>query len=799
MPPLFTDCAPFFTGANGGLRLGKRSKIKIVRPSKRPAYDRKKATNGVMLRTTITMILCGVLIFIPLFVQLFRLMIPQHDENVSRAIRNQTRMTSVPADRGTIYDRNMKVLASSTAVETVFIDPLEIQNSEQNLDLIANGLAQILDVDPNMIREKAAKVGRRYEVIAAKQEWDVAEQVRTFITDNELRGIHLEPDSKRHYATPATAAQVIGFTNAENKGAEGLEAYYDKTLQGTPGAVITIKGNYETEMPDSTEKLYEAQDGSSLVLTIDEQVQRVLQKNLQAAIEKYSIQHGGFAIMMDVNTGEILGMAIEGSYDPNNYLEITDLHDLEELDEISKAMDEVEPDSDEYKALIDQYNKAVAADRLRMWRNRCVSDGYEPGSTFKTITLAGALDSGAVDLNTTFYCAGEKNYPGREATLHCWKPEGHHAENTAQALQNSCNIAFADIGLKMGGETLYNYVDAFGLLEKTGIDMQGEALGVFHPKDEFVKNAQLTTIAFGQSVKPTPIQMVRAIAAVVNGGYLLKPYVVSEVLDGNGNVVQKNSRTVIRQVISNETSELMCNLIESVVTEGTGGNAKLTGYRVGGKTGSSEKLDVYDENGNQTDDLIVSFVGIVPMDSPKYICLVALDTPKKGTGFHVSGGVMAAPVVRDIFADTLLYLGLQPDYTDVDMRTVNVQMPDVRDLTENEASEKLAAESLTYLKVGTGETVTGTIPAQGEMLPGNSKVILYMGEPVPTDKVTVPDLSNLTLAQANAVLTNSGLYVQTKGSSLYYAVITDQDYEPGTEVPRGTTVTVELTDTTALD
>ena len=779
--------------------MAKKPKIQIVRPNTRPTYDRKKANAGVMVRTVIVMLLFGVVLFVPLFCQLFTLMISKHDVNESKAIGNQTRTTLVPADRGSIYDRNMKTIASSSTVETIFLDPLEIQHAGEDVNMIAAELGRILNMDPERIREKAEKVNRRYEVIAAKQEWDVAEQVRAFINENKLTGIHLEPDSKRHYATPATAAQVVGFTNAENKGADGLEAYYDKLLQGTPGAIITTKGNYETDIPDSYEKLYEAQNGSSLVLTIDAQVQRVLEKNLEAAIEKYSVLNGAFAIMMDVNTGEIIGMAIEGSYDPNNYLEITDLHDLEVLDEISQQMDEVEEGSEAYQALLDKYNATVAADRLKMWRNRCVSDGYEPGSTFKTITLAAALEEGAVDLNTTYYCAGEKNYPGREATLHCWKPQGHGSQVTAQALQNSCNIAFADIGLKLGGEALYNYVEAFGLLEKTGIDMQGEALGVFHAKDEFVKNAQLTTIAFGQSVKPTPIQMVRAIAAVVNGGYLLKPYVVSEVLDEHGNVVQKNGRTVIRQVISKETSELMCNLIESVVTEGTGGNAKLTGYRIGGKTGSSEKLDVYDENGNQTDDLIVSFVGIVPMDQPKYICLVALDTPKKGTGFHISGGVMAAPVVRDIFADTLLYLGVQPDYTDVDMRTVNVQMPDVRDLTEAEAAQVLAAESLTYLTVGSGETVTGTIPAMDEKLPGNSQVILYMGEPVPTDKVVVPDLSDLTLAQANAVLANSGLYLQTKGSSLYYAVVTDQDYAAGTEVSRGTTITVELTDTTALD
>ena len=774
--------------------MAKKRKIQIYRPEENPAFNQQKATHGILRRTTFVMLLCGVLLFLPLFYQLFQLMILQHDKYEAKAIQNQTRTTVVTADRGTIYDRNMKKLAYSSPVEKVFIDPLEISNAEEDVDFIAEGLAELLGIDADLVRDRAARTHRQYEVVATKVKLEEANAVRSFITENKLTGIHLEPDTIREYATPATAPQVIGFANAENRGADGLEAYYDLLLQGTNGAIITTKGNYETEMSQNYEKLYPAASGNSLVLTIDAQVQRYLEKNLQAAIEKYDVQNGAFAIMMDVNTGAIVGMAIEGSYDPNHYLEIFDPDVNAELDALSAQMQGLDKDSETYKALADEYNKKEAAARLKQWRNRCVSDGYEPGSTFKAITLAAALEEGAVNLNNGFYCAGEKDYPGRESTLHCWKSGGHGAENTAQALQNSCNIAFADIGLLLGGEKLYEYVDAFGLLERTGIDMQGEAVGVFHAKEEFIQNAQLTTIAFGQSVKPTPIQMVRAIAAVVNGGYVLRPYVVAEVLDENGNVIQKNGRTVLRQAISGETSELMCELLESVVTKGTAGNAKLPGYRIGGKTGTSEKLDEYDEFGQQTEDKIVSFVGIAPMDNPQYICLVALDTPSTKTGIYLSGGVMAAPVVRDIFSDTLLYLGVQPDYTNVDMRTVNVQMPDVRDMTV-----ALSAQSLTYITVGSGETVTGQIPAQGNKLPGNSEVILYLGEPVPTDKVTVPNLDGLTQAQAEAKLANSGLYLQTKGSTRSYAVVTGQDYDPAAEVARGTTITVELTDTTVLD
>ena len=780
--------------------MSKKPNIKLLKaPAVVPAYDRAKASHGVLRRTFFIMIFCGIVLFIPLVWRLAKLMLVDHDSYESRAITNQTRTTPVAADRGVIYDCNMNILAASKTVENVFIDPWEIHNSKEDVDFIANGLAAILEIDADSIREKAAKLERRYEVIARKRGLEQADAVRSFITENKLTGIHLESDSQRYYPAATSAAQVLGFTNAENRGAEGLEAYYDDVLQGTAGAVITTKGNYETQMLYSYEKYYEASDGNSLVLTIDSTVQMYLEKNLKAAISKYDVQNGAFGIIMDVNTGAILAMAIEGSYDPNNYLEILDLNELAKLDAIDEELDRTAKDTAAYKALLDKYNKTVAAARLKQWRNRCVSDGYEPGSTFKTITLAAALEEGVVNENSTFYCGGAKDYKDRESTLHCWKEGGHGPQYLSKALQNSCNIAFADIGLALGGSALYDYIDAFGLLERTGIDMSGEATGVFHTRAKLMENAQLTTVAFGQSVKPTPIQMVRAIAAVVNGGYVLQPYVVSEVLDESGNVVEKHGKTVLRQAISQETSKEMCKLIRSVVTTGTAGNAELPGFRVGGKTGTSEKLDVYDANGQQTKDRIVSFVGIAPMDDPQYICLVALDTPSRKTGIYISGGVMAAPVVRDIFADTLLYLGVQPDYSDVDMRTVNVQMPDVRDMTETEAADALKEQSLSYVTEGNGLSVTGQIPAPGELLPGDSTVILYMGQNAPTEKIRVPNLKNLTPDRAYAVMENSGLYLQTKGSSQHYSVVTDQEPAPGSEVPRGTTVTVELTDQTALD
>ena len=430
--------------------MSKKSKIKLLKEPV-PVYNREKAGHGVLRRTTFLMFFCGILLFVPLIGQLATLMIAEHDRYESDAISNQTRSITVTANRGTIYDCNMNILASSKTVENVFIDPNEIQHSKEDVNFIANGLAEILDVDASSILEKASKVERYYEIIARKREPEQADAVRKFITDNNLSGIHLESDSQRYYPAGTTAAQVIGFTNAENVGGDGLEAYYDDVLQGTAGAVITTRGNFETQMLYSYEKYYEANDGNSLVLTLDSTVQMYLEKNLKAAIEKYDVQNGAFGIIMDVNTGAILAMAIEGSYDPNNYLEILDLSTLEKLDQIELERKQHIPESPEYQLLTKQYNDTVATARLRQWRNRCVSDGYEPGSTFKTITLAAALEEQVVDENSSFSCSGAKNYPGRESTLHCWKREGHGAETLATALQNSCNIAFADIGMLLGG------------------------------------------------------------------------------------------------------------------------------------------------------------------------------------------------------------------------------------------------------------------------------------------------------------------------------------------------------------
>ena len=800
-----------------------RKIIRLPRTKEQKQANREqnqRANRTILRRTLVLMVLCGIVAFVPLIGTLYHLMITEHDYYNEKAIKNQTRSTNLTATRGVIYDANMNVLASSSTVETVFIDPNEIaeqmkQPENSNLlDQIARGLGEILDVEPSFVYEQAADKQYRYKVIKRKISEELADEVRAFISENSITGVYLETDLKRYYPNSSLAAQALGFVSSDNNGSEGLEAYYNDELSGTAGKVVTSKGNYGSEMLYTYEKYYDASDGSSLITTIDSTVQAYVEKNLQNAIDKYDIKNGAFCIVMDVNTGEIKAMATLGSYDPNNYLEIYDDTTALLLENERAAALALPEASAAYEAAIETYKQDVAAARMAQWRNRCVSDGYEPGSTFKLITLASALDSGTVTLNDSFYCGGQEKFTGREQILNCWKSAGHGAQTTAQALGNSCNIAFGHIGLRMGGDTFYDYLKSFGVMEKTGVDLPGEASGLFYERKYLNDPANygtsyLITSSFGQSFRITPMQLVRAVAAIVNGGYVLEPYIVSEVVDADGNTVEKNQKTVLRQVISQQTSETMRTLMEQVVTEGTASAARTPGYRVGGKTGTSEKLDEYDENGQQVKDKIVSFVGVAPIDDPKYVVLVALDTPaysensEKYTvhGMYISGGLMAAPTVRDIFLDILPYLGVEPDYGSEDIRGVNFTVPDVIGMDETEAGELLAEKTITYRVVGTGSVVTDQLPVAGSQVPGNSQIILYMGAEKQATRVEVPDFIGCSVADVNYLASNAGLYVQAKGTDRtdVYVLAAYQDIDPGTEVDRGTTITVEFSSTGASD
>ncbi len=773
---------------------------------RRKEIGRIRADTGQHHRILGTGLVLGVLAFVPVTLRLFNLMVTDYGYYADLALRNQTRTTQVTADRGVIYDRNMNVLACSQSVENVYLDPHELKQSKADMEAVSKKLGEILNLDPAWIAEQGKDITKRYKQIAARVDELTAAQIRAYINENKISGIHLEPNSQRYYPYGALAAQVIGFTNASNTGSEGIEAAYNSYLEGSAGKVITTKGNNEMDMPFSYEKFVTSQQGNSVILTLDATVQACLEKQMETAISRYKVLNGAFGMVMNVNTGEILAMATLGSYDPNSYQEIADAQTAKTLEEMRLAYLMQPEDSQAYQDGKKAYQQALTAARLKQWRNRCISDGYEPGSTFKVLTMAAALDCGAIDLTTPFYCSGSEQIPGRSQRLHCWRSTGHGSEQTPQALQNSCNIAFAHIALKLGGEQFYDYVQRFGVLEKTGIDLAGESKGVFFDK-ELVTNtdkwgtASLTSGSFGQTFKLTPLQLVRAISAVVNGGYLLEPYIVSEIVDAEGNTILKQEPTVLRQVISQETSDTMCELIASVVSEGTAKNANVSGYYIGGKTGTSEKIDIFDENGQRVQDKIVSFVGIAPMDDPEYIVLVALDTPSRETGLYISGGVMAAPTVGAVLEDILPYLGVKQNYTEEDAAGRIVVLEDMTAMTAEEARKKLKQQGLTCLVRGTGETVTAQIPVAGQGVPGDSQVILYLGTEPPRDPITVPDFKGMTRQQASDAAGKLGLYILAKGNTGLEAnvTVTFQSVPKDTQVQPGTTIELEFADTRAAD
>ena len=765
---------------------------------KRDPYERIRGDSGQKRRIALTALLLGILGFVPVALQLYRLMVVDHNYYTDLALRNQSRTTNVTVDRGEILDRNMNVLATSQTVETVYLDPQELKQSKADIDLISETLGKILDKDPAWIAEQAQDGKQRYKRIAAKIDRQTGDQIRAFMNSQDIRGIHLEPESKRYYPYGTLASQVIGFANTSGTGCEGIEAAYNSFLEGSSGKVITTKGNNEMDMPYSYEDFLTSKTGASVVLTLDTTVQACLEKQMRNAIDRYAVQNGAFGMVMDVNTGEILAMATLDGFDPNAYLEVSDPN-VEQL----RLNYLLHPEGSEaYTAGKEAYREALTAAQLKQWRNRCISDGYEPGSTFKVLTMAAALDCGAITLETGFHCSGAEQIPGRAQRLHCWRSTGHGSQKTPQALQNSCNLAFAHIALKLGGEQFYEYVKNFGILEKTGIDLAGESKGVFFDKSlvtdtEKWGTASLTSGSFGQTFKLTPLQLVRAISAVVNGGTLMEPYLVSQVLDANGNVILEQTPTEVRRVISEETSQTMCSLMESVVTEGTAKNAAVAGFSIGGKTGTSEKIDVFDENGNRVLDKIVSFVGVAPMDDPQYIVLVALDTPSRETGMYISGGVMAAPTVGAVMADILPYLGVEK--TGEAAQTAAVA--DYTGMSAQEAQTLLKEAGLNAACSGEAEAVTGQIPAPGTEVPLGSEVLLYFGEQTQQRQVNVPDFMGLTRQQACDLAGQNGLYIQINGNTGLEAtvVVTAQSVPKDTQVPVGTTIALEFMDLQAHD
>ncbi len=759
--------------------------------------------NRMMLRRTLFLLsVCGIAAFIVLAAKLYDIQIVHHDEYEAAAIAQQVRETTVSAARGTLYDRNGRILAISAGVDTIYISPAEIERGHEDAEAIAKGLSEILGVDYETILKRAQNTKSWYEVVARKVEPEVSEKVREFKAEGGYSGVKIEADTKRYYPNGSLASHVIGFVGLENKGLGGIEARYDSLLSGKNGYVMRSTTAAGTDMLYSSYEDYvDAEDGQSLSLTIDSTIQYYIEKHLAQAVADYDIQNGAAAICMEVDTGAILSMASLGNFDLNDYQTIS----AEAEAEIRAAAQ-----SDE------EYNELYSLAQQLQWRNKAISDTYEPGSTFKIITLAMALEEGVVSENSSFYCGGSMNVLGRGSPLKCWKYGGHGSQSLTQAVQHSCNVAFVNIGQLVGEEKFYEYAEGFGFIDrtqdtsqqltaKTGIDLGGESGSIWWSEDVFCNPenlSQLAAASFGQTFNITPIQLITAVSACVNGGRLMKPYLVQSVEDSEGNIVSQTEPELVRQVISEETSATVRKILEQVVgdqKEGTGHNAYVAGYRIGGKTGTSTKT-TEEIAGNK--EYIVSFIGFAPADDPEIAILVLLDDPSSESGIYISGGQMAAPVVGKMMADILPYLGYEPEYTDAELENIDRPVPEVAGMSLAEAQRALTESGFKSRIIGEGDTVTDQLPRSGVVIASGSEVLLYAGQsPAPTQE-TMPDVRGLSYAEAVERLGDIGVYLSSGNSSTDAAnlIVSGQSIAPGTAVEHGTVVdvTLYLNDTSML-
>lgn len=795
----------------------------------------RRANQVIRSRTVLVMVLLGVCTFVALFWKLYDLQIRQHEDLQEQAVSQQTRSTVITASRGTIYDRNLTPLALSATAETVFISPKEIEEYVASQETkqaeaqaeaaengtsyaapelrdeayIARGLSRILGVDEGTILKKMEKTYSQYEIIKLRAEQTTADEVRKFINgqiDDEgnavpegqevkLRGVYMEPDSKRYYPYGSLSSNVIGFVNAENQGGVGLEAKYESQLEGTSGLTVTAKNAKNTDLMYQYEQYYDAENGNSLVLTLDATVQHSLEKNMESMLDKFDAKNGGTGIVMDVNTGAIIAMASYPNYDLQDYGSIYDETLQKQLDEkladLAKNRSSYATEED-YEAAVSKVTSEVMQSQ---WRNKCIDSTYEPGSTFKPITLAAALEEGLVNLNTSFTCNGSISVPGWSKPINCSKRAGHGVQSLQQAVGNSCNPAFITMGLKIGTEKYYEYLQAFGLMEKTGVDMIGEVTGLFASEESFNSNVvSLASYSFGQTFTVTPLALIRAQAACINGGYLYTPYVVDQVLDDEGNIIAQHEVTPVRQVISEETSAIVRQCLEYVVASGTGKNGQVVGYRIGGKTGTADKTG--------TGDVVVSFMCFAPADDPQYIMLLTMDTPSRNTGVYVSGGNMVAPTASQIMSEILPHLGIEPDYSAEELVGADAAVPNVVGMSAADAKAKMDSAGFAYRTVGNGETVTDQTPAGGAIVPNNATIVLYLGEEKPDTLCTVPNVVGKTASEANRMLTNAGLIMKVAGatsssSGNVYAI--SQSQAAGTQLAAGEVVTVQFGDSSVLD
>lgn len=725
-----------------------------TRPSKRMATRAALAMAGLSLAFLYGI---GALIYAGLI---------NGEENRLKAERNQLSDTQIAAERGTIYDSNMNVLAKSASAWLVYINPSQIKDDTQK-ELVVNGLSQILGVDADSVRTKAEKTKTGYQKIAGEVETDVKEALEAYIdehSDNKLSTIiGIDPDTKRYYPYSSFASTIIGFTNSDDQGVGGIEMQYDDDLTGVSGRIITAKNAQQGSMSSDYETTYDAKPGESLVLTIDEVIQYYLEQGLEQALVDTGAKYA-YGIVMDTDTGAILGMTSKPDFDLNNPRKISNAA-LSET--IAAITDDTQRTQETTNALYAQ------------WRNRTISDTYEPGSVFKTVVVSAALEEGVVDLNTTYTCTGgiqvADNYQ------RCWKPGGHGHETLTQGLMNSCNPFFITIGQALGEERFYKYFEAFGFTEKTGIDLPAEAkpvAGKTYHALESMGISELSSSSFGQTFQVSPIQMITAVNTIANGGKLMQPYVVDSKLDSGGNVVYKTTPTVKRQVISEKTASTVADMMEQVVSIGTGKNAYVAGYHVAGKTGTSEKIGIEGA-------YIASFAGFAPADNPEISILIAIDEP---TGEH-GGGAVAAPIAGMLLEKIMTYLNVEPQYEDDELSNISSVAPSLVGKSVGDA--KVSAAKFTVKVVGSGTKVISQTPAAGQQMRTGGVIVVYTEENAAKQTTTVPNLCNMSMSQANSAAVNAGFNIRLSGTTNSGEVLSyKQSVNAGEEAEIGSVITV---------
>ncbi len=723
-----------------------------------------KSLKQLSLRATIALWVVF-LAFVVCIGSLVRVAIIDGEEYKLKAEQNQLMDTKVSAARGTIYDSNLNILAKSASAWLVYIVPSKIESEEQRKAVVSI-LEETLELEEETLTEKASR-DSNYVKIAGGVEEEQKVAIQDFIKQNKKLKLNeiigIDPDTKRYYPYSSFASTIIGFVNSDDEGNAGIEMKYNSDLKGVSGRIIAAKNARQKKMASDYETMYAAQEGSNLVLTIDEVIQYYLEQSLDQALVDTGAKYA-YGIIMDVDTGAILGMTSKPDFDLNSP---NTIYSQSVLDRIEKVEDEEEKKQEKQNALFAQ------------WRNRTISDTYEPGSVFKTVVVSAALEEGVVDMNTTYTCVGgiqvANNYQK------CWKHEGHGTETLTQGLMNSCNPFFITIGQKLGKENFYKYFEAFGFTEKTEIDLPAEASPVadvtYHSLEK-MGIAELSSSSFGQTFQVSPIQMITAISTIANGGKLMQPYIVDSVLDADGNVVEKTAPVVKRQVISEKTASAVASMMEQVVSIGTGKNAYVAGYHVAGKTGTSEKI-------GKKDAYIASFAGFAPANNPEIAILIAVDEPEGAHG----GGVVAAPIAGEILEKVLAYLSVEPQYEDSEMKNISSTTPSLIGKSVSEA--KQMASNYKVKVIGSGNEVIAQTPAADSQIRTGGVIVIYTDDSAAKQMAEVPDFTGMTMSQANSEAISCGFNIRFSGTTNSSEVFAyKQSTEPGTEAEIGSVITV---------